>query len=75
MVEPLDPASGLLVVVNLMFGTAALSLDGPRLEKTILVKNMCVMFSPFSEDFATRTVNGSEAAQLPELLRELRDFR
>jgi hypothetical protein len=75
VVKALDPAPGLLIVVNLMFGAASFSLCDPELEEVVIVNNVAVILRPFSEGFPTGTVNGAETTQLAELLRELRDFR
>lgn len=75
MVETFDPAPGLLIVVNVMLGSAALSLSFPETQKPVFIEHMPLVFRPFTERFAAGPVNWSETAQLAELLRELRDFR
>jgi hypothetical protein len=75
VVKAFDPAPGLLIVINLMFGTASFSLCDPELEEVVIVNNVAVILRPFSEGFPAGTVNGAETTQLAELLRELWDFR
>lgn len=75
VIEALDPAPLLLVVVNLMFGPASFALGDPGLKKAVVVENVAMILGPFSEGLASGAVGGSETAQLAELLRELRDFR
>ena len=75
VVEALEPASGLRVIVNLVFGSTAFSLISPVLVETILGKNLIVILRPFPERLPTGLVDKTESAQLSELLRELRDFR
>ena len=66
---------GFLIVVNLMFSSASFSLCGPRLDKAIFAENVTVIFGPFSNGIAPGPVNEAKTAQIPEPLRELRDFR
>jgi hypothetical protein len=75
VVEALDPAPAFLVMIDLMLGPASFSLCGPSLEKTIFIEHITAILRPFPEGFATSAVNRAETAQLPEFLRELRDFR
>jgi len=75
MVEAFDPTPGLLIVVNLMLGSAPLSLSLPESGKMIFIKDVAVFLSPFPEGFPASAVNRRETTQLAELLRELRDFR
>jgi hypothetical protein len=75
VIEALDPAPGLLVVVNLMLGPASFALGDPESKEVVFVENVALFLRPFSEGFASGTIGGSETTQLPELLRELRDFR
>jgi hypothetical protein len=75
MVEPLEPAVGCLVVEDLMFGAAGFALLGPATKEIRFVNHLIRICGPFSERLATGTVNERQATQLPELLRELWDFR
>ena len=75
VVEALDPSAGVLIVIDLMLGSAAFFLCFPVTEEIPFVKDVSVVFRPFTECLATGAVNGTETGQLPELLRELRDFR
>ena len=75
MVEPLEPAPGFRIIVNLVFGSTALALSGPEVKEPALIEDMIVFLRPFPESLSAGAVNGSETAQLPELLRELRDFK
>ena len=74
MVEALEPASGLRVIVNLVFGSTAFSLISPVLVEKILVENLVMILPPFPKRLPTGLVDKTESAQLSELLRELRDF-
>jgi hypothetical protein len=62
-------------VVNLVLGTAAFFLCGPALEKVRFIANVVVFLCPDPEEFPPGAVERAETGQLPELLRELRDFR
>jgi hypothetical protein len=64
-----------LIVVNLMFGSTPFSLRFPLVPKLIFVEDVAVLFGPISQSFASGSVDGAETGQLPEVLRELRDFR
>jgi hypothetical protein len=75
MIEALEPAPGILVVIDLMLGTAAFSLGGPSLEELVLIEDVGVILCPLPEGFAASAVNRTQTTQLPEVLRELRDFR
>jgi hypothetical protein len=75
MVEALEPAPGILVVIDLMLGTAAFSLGGPSLEELVLIEDVGVILCPLPEGLSARAVDGTQTTQLPEVLRELRDFR
>jgi len=75
VVEALEPATGLRIVVNLVFGSTASSLGAPMLEEDVRVENVIVFLRPIPERLTAGAVNGAQTAQLPELLRELRDFR
>jgi hypothetical protein len=74
-IEALDPSTHLLIVVNLMFCSASFSLCEPELKEALFVKNVAASLRPLPEGYAAGAVNGTETAQLAELLRELRDFR
>jgi hypothetical protein len=58
-----------------VFGSTAFSLVDPVPEEAVLIENVTVFLRPFPERLAAGAVNRPETAQLPELLRELRDFR
>jgi hypothetical protein len=75
MIESLDPSAGFLIIIDLMFGTASFPLCFPVLEEAFIVEDVAVDLRPFAESLTTGTVHRTEASQLPELLRELRDFR
>jgi hypothetical protein len=60
---------------NVGVGSAALSLRFPMLEEEVFADHVVVLLRPFPERFPTGAINSRETAQLPELLRELRDFR
>ena len=64
-----------LVEINLMFGSTAFSLFVPAREKQGFIEDTAVSLRPDAECLATGAVGHAETAQLPELLRELRDFR
>ena len=49
--------------------------DPRRAKELVFSDDQAVVLRPDSEGFASGTVERREAAQLPELLRELRDFR
>lgn len=68
-----DPS--LLVIVDLVLSSPTHALSVPTGEEPLLVKNVLDRLRPFPENFPAVTVDGPEAAQLSELLRELRDFR
>ena len=75
MIEPLEPAVACFVVEDLMFCAAGFTLLRPAAKEIRFVHDLIRLCSPFSERFASGTVNSRQAAQLPELLRELWDFR
>jgi hypothetical protein len=75
VVQALDPSPRFLIVVNLMFGSTPFSLRFPLVPKLIFVEDVAVLFGPISQSFASGSVDGAETGQLPEVLRELRDFR
>jgi hypothetical protein len=75
VVEPLEPTVACLVVEDLMFRAAGIALLGPAAKEIGFVKDLICICGPFSERLASGTVNDRQAAQLPELLRELWDFR
>ena len=75
VIVALEPPPGLLIVVNLMFGSTPFSLRFPLVPKLIFVEDVAVLFGPISQSFASGSVDGAETGQLPEVLRELRDFR
>jgi len=75
MVEALEPSVACFVVEDLMFGAAGFALLGPSAKKIRLVNHLIGICGPFPERLASGTVNERQEAQLPELLRELWDFR
>jgi hypothetical protein len=62
MVEALEPAPGFLIVVNLMFGSTALSLLRPMLEEAVLIEHVTVSLRPFSESLPAGAVHRRETA-------------
>jgi hypothetical protein len=62
MIEPFDPPTGFLIMVNLMFSPTPVALSAPKTGKMVFVINEGVMLCPFSEGVATCSVNGSESS-------------
>jgi hypothetical protein len=75
VVKPLEPAIGVLVVKDLVLGSARLSLSFPIPNEQVFVKSIPGFLGPLPQRLAAGPVQHSEAAQLAELLRELWDFR
>jgi hypothetical protein len=75
MIEALEPAAARFVVIDLMLRSAAFALGFPPLEKTFFVNHQTRFLRPCTQGLASRTVHWGQTAQLPELLRELWDFR
>lgn len=75
VVEPLEPAPGPRIVLNLMLGSATFLLFCPAPEEDVLIDHVVLIFSPPADRLATGAVHLAETAQLAELLRELWDFR
>ena len=75
MIETLEPTSTLLVVIDLMLSTTPFALGLPLPEKLGLVDYIAPFLRPGPQRLATSAVHHTQAAWLPDLLRELWDFR
>jgi len=74
-VEPFEPPAYFLVVIDVVFGSTAMALSLPSYQKNGFVKDRAVGLDPASDVGAGGAINRAEAAQFPEILRELWDFR
>lgn len=62
VIESFDPATGFLIMINLVFSPTPVALSAPKTGKMVFVINEGVMLCPFSEGVATCPVNGSESS-------------
>jgi hypothetical protein len=74
-VEPFEPPAYFLVVIDVVFGSTAMALSLPSYQKNGFVKDRAVGLDPASDVGAGGAINRAEAAQFPEILRKLWDFR
>lgn len=75
VVEALEPPALVLVVIDLLLGTAPAALAFPSGEERCLVENGAVGLDPAPQVVATGAVKGAQAGEFAETLRELWDLR